>query len=112
MAKHQRDPAKEAMWRKRLQRFASSDLSVREFCKREDVTESAFYAWRRTIGERDDSGNSEPAFVPAVINGQPSHHDAPFILKLAGDLELRLPSAIPVARLAEVVHALEARAES
>ena len=49
MAKHQRDPAKEALWQKRLKRFASSGLSVREFCKREDVTESAFYAWRWTI---------------------------------------------------------------
>ena len=52
MARRQRDPAKEAFWRKALQRFVSSGLSVREFCKREQVTESAFYAWRRTIGQR------------------------------------------------------------
>jgi hypothetical protein len=29
-------------------------LSVRAFCQRERLTESGFYAWRRTIGERDD----------------------------------------------------------
>ena len=111
MAKHQRDPAKEAYWRKVLQRFSASGLSVREFCKREQLTESAFYAWRRTIGERDEAGNSPPAFVPAVINGE-SEHDAPLVLKLAGDLELRLPQTIPPARLAGLVRALETRVES
>ncbi len=52
MAKHQQDPAKEAYWRKVLKRFATSGLSVREFCKREQLTESQFYAWRRTIGRK------------------------------------------------------------
>ncbi|MEQ9379639.1 MAG: hypothetical protein RJP95_02160 [Pirellulales bacterium] len=65
MAKQQRDPAKEAYWRKVLGRFTASGLSVREFCKREQLTESAFYAWRRTIGEREEVGGSQPAFVPA-----------------------------------------------
>lgn len=111
MAKSQRDVAKEAYWRKVLGRFAASGLSVREFCKREQLTESAFYAWRRTIGERNEAGNFGPAFVPAVINGE-AEIEPPLVLKLAGDLELRFPSTIPAARLAEVVRALESRAES
>jgi hypothetical protein len=111
MAKHQRDPAKEAYWRKTFQRFAASSLSVREFCKREQLSESAFYAWRRTIGERDVAGNSQPAFVPAVLGGE-LQHEPPLVLKLAGDLELQLPPAIPAARLAEVVRALQSRGES
>jgi transposase len=111
MAKQQRNPAKEALWRKTFAQFTSSGLSVREFCKRENVTESAFYAWRRTIGERDGASDSEPAFVPAVINGE-ADHESPLVLALASGLELRLPSAIPAARLADVVRALELRAES
>ena len=39
MAKHQRDPAKEAHWRKILQRFSASGLTVREFCRRERLAE-------------------------------------------------------------------------
>ena len=108
MANKQRDPAKEALWRKRLQRFASSGLSIREFCKREDVTESAFYAWRRTIGERDGAGNSEPAFVPAVINGE-AQHDEPLVLALTSGLELRVPPATPVERVAKLVRALQSQ---
>jgi transposase-like protein len=110
MAKQHRDPAKEALWRDTFKRFAASGLSVREFCKRENVTESAFYAWRRTIGERDDVGDSGPAFVPAVINGKAEQHE-PLALKLASGLELRLPLAISATRLAELVRALERRAE-
>lgn len=111
MAKHQRDPVKEALWRKTLKRFAASGLSVREFCKRENVTESAFYAWRRTIGERDGAGNAEPAFVPAVINGE-AEHDQPLVLALAGGMKLHFPSATPVERVAELVRALQPQSES
>jgi transposase-like protein len=68
MASKHRDPAKEALWRDMFKRFAASGLSVREFCKRENVTESAFYAWRRTIGERDDVGDSGPAFGVRSVN--------------------------------------------
>ena len=107
MAKSRRDPAKESLWRQTLRRFTSSGLSVREFCRREQLAESAFYAWRRTIGRRD-ANNAGPAFVSAVIRGQPED-DERLVLKLACGLELRLPSAIPAARLAELVCALEAR---
>ena len=68
MAQHQRDSAKEASWRGALQRFISSGLSVREFCRREQLTESSFYAWRRSIGERDTKRSTGPAFVPAIVS--------------------------------------------
>ena len=111
MTKHQRDPAKEAQWRGTLQQFASSGLSVREFCKREGVTESAFYAWRRTIGERDGASNSEPAFVPAVLSGE-AQHDEPLVLALASGLKLHFPPATPADRVAELVRALQSQPES
>ncbi len=120
MANKQRDLAKETRWRDILQRHATSGLSVRAFCQQEQVTEPTFYAWRRTIGERGEKTKSQscrgvrskqPAFVPAVISGDPEH-DVPLVLKLAGGLELRLPHSIPVEWLAELVYALETRATS
>jgi len=110
MAKNGRDPAKEVYWREVFQRQAASGLSIREFCQREKLTESAFFSWRRTIGQRDGAGSSSPAFLPAVVNSG-GEHKSPLVLKLTSGLELRLPPAIPAARLAELVHALEARAE-
>ncbi|MEO1495515.1 MAG: hypothetical protein AAFV43_00015 [Planctomycetota bacterium] len=65
MAKLQRDAAKERWWREAVSQQAASGLSVREFFNRERLTESQFYAWRRTIAERD--GESAPSFVPAAV---------------------------------------------
>ena len=48
--------------------------------------------------------------MPAVVNGE-AGHELPLVLRLAGDLELQLPNSIPAGRLAELVRALEARAE-
>ncbi len=56
MANKRRDAGKERFWRDVLKRHAASGLSVRAFCEREKLTESAFYAWRRTLAER----NTEP----------------------------------------------------
>lgn len=112
MATSQRDAAKESFWREALRRFSASGVSVREFCQREQLTESAFYAWRRTIGERDEASGAQrqaPAFVPAVVTNAPDR-DESIVVELGGGRSLRLPGAISMDRVAELVAALEARA--
>jgi transposase-like protein len=108
MAKSQRDVAKEAYWRKVLKQFSASGLSVREFCKREQLTESAFYAWRRTIGERDD--NAQPAFVPAVVTKEAASESS-IAIELAGGCVLRFSGAHATEQLANLILALQSRCE-
>ncbi|MDX1964952.1 MAG: hypothetical protein SFX18_17525 [Pirellulales bacterium] len=115
MAQHQRDLEKEASWRGVLQRFTSSGLSVREFCRREHLTESAFYAWRRTIAERDDqlgerdhAGNSQPAFVPAVVT-KVSAPVASVAVELPGGCLLRFEGPTAAELLADLIFVLQAR---
>lgn len=119
MANKQRDLAKESRWREILKRHAASELSVRAFCQQEQVTEPTFYAWRRTIGERDGKAKSQPvrnglakqpAFLPLVVD---SIHrpDSGIVIELSGGRVLRLPESTSANRLAELVHALETRAE-
>lgn len=108
MAKSQRDVAKEAYWREVLKQFSTSGLSVREFCKREQLTESAFYAWRRTIGERDDTRTPGPAFVPAVVTKEAASSIA---IELAGGCVLRFSGADATAQLADLIIALQSRCE-
>ena len=119
MANKHRDPQREALWRKHLAKHAASGLSVRAFCRHQELTESAFYAWRRTIRERDAEGKSptgrgrpskQPAFVPVVVWPE-SPSEASLAVELAGGRILRLPGSMPVERLAELVQALEARSE-
>jgi hypothetical protein len=117
MANHERDAKREAFWRGVLQRHAASGLTIRSFCQRERLTESAFFAWRRTIGERDAEVKSpirrgerpqRPAFLPVMVEGD-SRRDSALAIELADGRVLRLPESIAAERLAELVHALEVR---
>jgi len=92
----------------RRRRFAASGLSVRAFCKRERLAESAFYAWRRMIGERSSTGNAGPAFVPAVMT-TPPRSESSIAIELAGGCVLRLSGTNATEQLADLVIALQSR---
>ena len=111
MANHERDAKREAFWRGVFKRHAASGLTIRAFCQREQLTESAFFAWRRTIQQRDAEAKlpKRPAFLPVVVDGDHCRNGA-IVIGLTGGRELRLPESIAVERLAELVRALEASA--
>jgi hypothetical protein len=133
MAKQQRDLAKEAHWRGVFQQFAASGLSVRGFCRRESLSEANFYAWRRTLAERDQpyddrAGTASsptppphaPAFVPVRLAParasvresaiEPGFsHGSSLALELTNGRLLRLPLTTSPVWLAELLLALEAR---
>jgi hypothetical protein len=109
MANRERDAAKERRWRDLVKRQAVSGLSVREFCRREQLAESAFYVWRRTIVERDEASHARrkaSAFVPAVVTEEP-RHEASLAFELPGGV-LRFVG--PTEQLADLILALQARA--
>ena len=55
-------------WRGRLKRFASSKLSVAEFCRREKVSVPSFYLWRKKLTESDsEDPPTPPQFLPVEI---------------------------------------------
>ncbi len=60
----QRRSSKERFWRRLLRQWRGSGLSVREFCADRRVSEPSFYAWRRTIAERDAAA---ARFVPVHV---------------------------------------------
>ena len=122
MANVRRDLDKERRWRGVVRRQVASGLSVRSFCRRERLSEPSFYAWRRTIHERDAAalptlhggdaeakrsrGPRRPAFVPLLV-AERSPRETSIVIELAGGRLLRLPESIPAQRLAEVVQAIE-----
>ena len=66
MARHQRDPHKERFWRRLLQLFQRSGLSVRAFCAQQQISEPSFYSWRRLLQERDANAQGRAAQAPAA----------------------------------------------
>jgi hypothetical protein len=58
------DPEKERYWRRLVQGQGRSGHSVREYCRRAGVKESAFYRWRRELARRSETrkaARSRPA---------------------------------------------------
>jgi transposase-like protein len=58
-----RDARKEQHWRRLIQQWKNSGLTVRAFCARHHITQPSFYAWRRELQERD----AATAFVPVHV---------------------------------------------
>lgn len=109
MANTKRDATKETFWRDAIGRQAQSGLSVREFCRRNRLSEPSFHERRRTYRQRDMRAAAPPAFVPVVVReDRPAQPGPGIVIELRGGRLLRLPEAMPATRVAELVQALEA----
>jgi transposase len=80
---NQRRESKERFWRTTLRRWRSSGLSVRAYCEQQGLAEPTFYAWRRSIEERDAAA---VRFVPVQVVPEPRSETPPE--SSAGALEL------------------------
>ena len=95
-----------ALWRDRLRRYLSSDLTVAAFCDWEGVSQAAFYVWRKK--QAADSGlrsrktvervssrlASAPAFVQ-ILRGVSRTHDtvAKVVMTLADGTRVEFPAS-------------------
>jgi hypothetical protein len=129
-----RDPRREESWRATLQRRQESGLTVREFCRRQQLSEAAYYFWQREIGRRDRKPRLPPrrerpkASVARTKAGRRPMTPLPLFQELAvvdgrwrsgtdGWLEIvlpdgcrvRVPAEVDRGLLADVLSVLEAR---
>lgn len=111
-----RDPQRQAHWREVIDRQAGSGQSVRAWCRRHRVTESAFYFWRGELARRDAEPNSattSAAFVPVAVtaDGVDDRQAGGRIEIVLGDgRSVRLSGLVDRRGLADVLAVLEARA--
>jgi hypothetical protein len=61
---NQQSSIKERFWRTMVEQWRGSGLSVRAFCARRRLSQPSFYAWRRTLQERDAA---QVRFVPVRV---------------------------------------------
>jgi hypothetical protein len=59
-----RDDQKEQQWRRWIDQWRASRLSVRDFCTRRGLTVPSFYHWRRVLQRR---AGEKTAFVPVQL---------------------------------------------
>ena len=92
MAGRPRDPQREQSWRRHVERQPISGLTVRDYCSRHDLVESAFYRWRRVLAERDiRPAPAAPTFVPVtIVEAPPRAAGSPIDIVLAAGHRLRV----------------------
>jgi putative transposase len=114
-------------WRQILQRQRASGLSIAQFCRRERLTESSFFLWKRRLRVITPSGTALTApdvaatsasamFVeatPATTAGcAQGHRESPIELCLRGGRILRLHSGFDPELLINLLRLLESLAGS
>jgi len=114
MAKRERrDKSKEAYWQQKLHEHSQSGLSVRAFCRREKLAETAFHFWRREIArrrsEREPKARRRNAlFVPVRLTAQAASASGGIEIELARGRRIHLTPPVDRQALSEVLAVLEA----
>jgi transposase-like protein len=111
-----RSGEREAFWRGEVASHTASGLSVRRFCQERGLSEPSFYAWRRTLQDRDQT--ALPEFVPVHLTPQASASPtaasgAPasserITIELRGGRVVHLPETMATERLVALLRGLEA----
>jgi hypothetical protein len=100
-----RDERKEHQWRRRIDQWRASGLSVRVFCARHGLPTASFYQWRRVLERR---ATAEPAFVPVqvVADAVPAQPSALEVVLVDGR-RIRVAPGFDAATLRRVLAILE-----
>lgn len=102
------------VWRERVVAQQASGQAVRAWCGAHGCPEHGFYWWRARLGLSPASAlkrrrrRAGPIAFAEVVVERPSPE--PIVLRLGSGRELLLPSSLPVARLAELLRAIEGAA--
>lgn len=64
------------LWRDRLERFEQVDITVRQFCVNEGVSQASFYHWRAKLRRSNQAGDQRglkplATFVPVRLPAEP-----------------------------------------
>jgi transposase len=99
-----RDPRKEQHWRRLMQLWKNSGLTVRAFCARHHITQPNFYAWRRELQQRDAAATFVP--IRVMTDDQPTP-STPIEILLAGGRSLRITPGFDPATLRQLLALLQ-----
>ena len=102
------DGDQEQFWRMAIETWQTSELSIRQFCKDEGLSEPQFYQWRKKLtgGSMTPDDHDEPKppkFIEVAI--PKSNHIVVELLLTSGNI-VRIPSGTDNATLSNVLSAL------
>jgi hypothetical protein len=120
-----RDGRREVQWRRVVQEQRGSGLTIREFCRKRNLPESAFYFWRRELQRRQAEQGQRPrhsrrsrgrasspqaTFVPVRLAEEtPPQAHRRIEIELSGGRRIHVVAPVDRAALADVLAVLEGR---
>jgi hypothetical protein len=113
-----RDVTKEQFWREQIAGQPGGGLSIRAYCRRRRLRESAFYFWRKELARRGVSTAPSAAFVPVritaehpAVGGELVESESPGRIEivLSHGRHVRLVGPVDRQALADVLAVLEGR---
>ena len=116
-----RDKRREAQWRRIIREHTHSGLTIRDFCRKSKLPESAFYFWRQELQRRGlerpkaEQGqrkrpSAQAAFVPVTVarDMAPQTHGR-IEIALHGGHRVHVTAPVDRQALADVLAVLEGR---
>ena len=103
------DTDQRQFWQMVLDIFKSSELSIRQFCKQEGLSEPSFYAWRKRLTQVDESDADKEAVCqpdPFIQVSLPTEQHGGLELVLSSGNTLRISSPADSQTLTTVLSAL------
>ncbi len=117
-----RDKEREIYWRRVVRGYRGSGLSIRDYCRKSKVVESAFYFWRRELQRRKAEqeqrgrthrparGEAKVAFLPVHVTEEvllPPQAGGRIEIELAGGRRVHVAAPVDRQALADVLAVLE-----
>jgi transposase-like protein len=99
------DTDQQQFWKMVIETWQSSGLSVRQFCKKESLSEPSFYSWRKKLTddkpEQDNQHKPEPStFIEVAM---PKNNSAAIELVLTSGNTLKLPNGVDAKTLTTII---------
>ncbi len=97
---HSAASVRRQLWIARMQRYRDSELTVKEFCVAEAVSQPCFYQWKHKLSEVEPA---TPAFISVSLASSSS---SPCMMTLPGGATIELPSLASRSQLTSLIAAV------
>jgi transposase len=111
-----RDRRRETRWRQIIREHGRSGLSVREFCRKGKLRETAFYFWRRELqrrqAEQEQRRHADPPAAPEFVAVRVAEHSGTVAggrieIELSGGRRVHVMAPVDRQALTDVLAVLE-----
>lgn len=97
---------KEQHWQRVFQQYTESGLTKSEFCKRNKITVSSFYAWAKKLNVQPQQKLTKPKVIPLIFSD--TKPEQQLTLTLPNGYQFSFPASLAPSQLQQYLSVLSA----